>query len=197
MGIESAEKGSWLYHLTKLRNLDSIIQNGLESRRLLLHKGVIFEDVANADIMSKRTELGLDKYIPFHFHPYSSFDVAVKSKYCDEDFIYICVNRDLAKNNKFKILPKHPLTIEECNLYEYEEGFKLIDWNTLTQKGLDNDYAKHVKMAECVTELIVPVNCFQSIAVKNAEIKAIVERKLLEKRADFSATHVNVRSYWF
>lgn len=197
MGIDSAKKGCWIYHLTKLKHLDSIIEYGLASRRLLIQNGVIFEDVADPGIMSKRTLLGLDKYIPFHFHPYSSFDVAVKSTYYKDDFMYICVNRELARQNKFKILPKHPLTIEECNVYEYDEGFDLIDWDTLTQKGLDDDYSKHVKMAECITELMVPIDCFQSIAVKNDDIKQKVEAKLIEKNANFPASHVNVRPYWF
>ena len=73
------QSGQLLYHLTKLSNLDSIIEHGLVSRGILERNGAAFADVADPEIMRKRKEFGLDTYIPFHFHPYSSFDVAVKT----------------------------------------------------------------------------------------------------------------------
>lgn len=108
MGIESAKNGKLLYHLTKLDNLKSIVENGLVPRKTLLESGVIFDDVANPDIINKRTQLGLDIYTPFHFHPYSSFDVAVKHTYLDDEFIYICITRNNARHNNFKNTSKAP-----------------------------------------------------------------------------------------
>ena len=118
MGLESAKNGKLIYHLTKLDNLESIIEHGLMSRKALKESGIEFGDVADSEIISKRTELGLDIYTPFHFHPYSSFDVAVKNKFSDIDFIYVCIHRDRAKEYNFKVLPKHPLSVKECELYE-------------------------------------------------------------------------------
>jgi hypothetical protein len=181
LGIESAKTGKLLYHLTRLENLPSILEHGLVSRQFLLDNQSDFEDVADPDIITKRTELGLDKYTPFHFHPYSSFDVAVKSTYSDEEFIYICITRKLARHNNFKILPMHPLSMDECILYEYDEGFEEIDWDTLTQKGLTSEYAKHVKMAECITELMIPSEHFKSVAVRNEKIKKRLKACLPKK----------------
>lgn len=48
--------------------------------------------------------------------------------------IYLCFDRELAKLNHFKILPIHPLSLDECVLYEYDEGFQKIDWDTLMEK---------------------------------------------------------------
>ena len=70
MGKVLTKDGKLLYHLTKLSNLDSIIQNGLMSRRDLECKGLLFEDVADPEILVKRNCYGLDRYIPFHFNPY-------------------------------------------------------------------------------------------------------------------------------
>lgn len=39
-------------------------------------------------------------------------------------------------------------------------------------------YYKQVRMAECLTDKVVPVNCFQSIAVRTQDVKVIVEQKL-------------------
>lgn len=172
------EKGKLLYHLTKLSNLDSIIEEGLASRKLLIENNVIFADVADPGIMDRRTEYGLDKYVPFHFHPYSSFDVAVKNDHRDEEFIYICIQRELARINNFLILPKHPLTLDEVILYRYDEGMAQIDWIAMERSSTESDYIHDVRMAECLTEKVVPINCFHSIAVKNEEIRQFVQKKI-------------------
>ncbi|GAA0753545.1 DarT ssDNA thymidine ADP-ribosyltransferase family protein [Clostridium sartagoforme] len=192
MGIKDTKKGKLIYHLTKLSNLDSILENGLLPRKTIIEEKMAFGDVANHEIISKRTELGLDIYTPFHFHPYSSFDVAVKNTYENEDFIYICISRSDAEYNNFKILPRHPLNMEECKLMDYAEGFEAIDWDTMHSKGRDDDYAKKVKMAECLTELTVPVECFQCIYVKDDETKKLVEKKLKDHGITEKPPYVDV-----
>lgn len=47
MGLEIAKEGKYLYHLTKLSNLDSILQYGLLSRRQILGRRIGFDDVAD------------------------------------------------------------------------------------------------------------------------------------------------------
>ena len=89
MGIEIAKNQNLLYHLTKLSNLKSIINHGMLPRRKVMEQRIQFGDIADAQIISKRQELGLDIYTPFHFHPYSAFDVAVKHTYQNEDMIYM------------------------------------------------------------------------------------------------------------
>ena len=184
--------GRLLYHLTKLSNLDSIIENGLVSRKILEDKAVTFADIADNDIMDKRKKFGLDKYIPFHFHPYSSFDKAVINKY-NEEFIYICITRELARNKNFFILPKHPLSIEEVEILDYDEGINSIDWEAMEKSSTESSYIKQVKMAECLTELVVPVECFTQIAVRNEEIKEEVEEKL--KIFGQAKPHVNIQPW--
>lgn len=197
MGLENAKRGKLLYHLTKYSNLESIIDNGLVSRKILKENKAVFGDVANPEIISRREELGLEKYIPFHFHPYSSFDVSVKSTFANEDLVYICIQRSLAISNEFKILPKHPLTVDECVLYNYNEGFDLIDWDTLMEVGRIDMYAKHVKMAECVTDLAIPIDCFQGIYVKSEIVKTKVIDLLDEKKIESHLPYVNTQPNWF
>lgn len=100
MGLKDAKEGKLLYHLTELKNLESIIDFGLVPRKILRENTVTFGDVADPEIIRKRESLGLDGYIPFHFHPYSAFDVAVKKTHAGEEMIYICITRNLARRNK-------------------------------------------------------------------------------------------------
>lgn len=171
MGIDNVKSGKLIYHLTKVDNFESILENGMLPRKLVLEQGLAFEDIADREIINKRTLLGLDKYIPFHFHPYSAFDVAVKNTYDAQRMIYMCMKREVARFNNFVILPKHPLSAEECVLHDYDEGFELIDWNVLQTKNLNTNYAREVKMAECLTDKIIPIDCFYIIYVPSGEIR--------------------------
>ena len=197
MGIETAKTGKLLYHLTKLDNLESIIKYGLLPRKKVIEQKINFGDIANSEIISKRTELGLDAYTPFHFHPYSAFDVAVKHTYQEQDMIYLCLERELARMNRFKILPLHPLSAEECILYDYDEGFQRIDWGTMMEKNRTDDYAKHVKMAECLTEKIIPINYFICIYVPSEDVKEKTIYILNENGVDFPPPFINAIGVWF
>lgn len=197
MGIETAKTGKLLYHLTKLDNLESIIKYGLLPRKKVIEQKINFGDIANLEIISKRTELGLDAYTPFHFHPYSAFDVAVKHTYQEQDMIYLCFDRELARMNHFKILPLHPLSAEECVLYDYDEGFQRIDWGTMMEKNRTDDYAKHVKMAECLTEKIIPINHFKCIYVASEDVKEKTIFILNENGVDFPPPFINAMGVWF
>lgn len=197
MGIETAKTGKLLYHLTKLDNLESIIKYGLLPRKKVIEQKINFGDIANPEIISKRTELGLDAYTPFHFHPYSAFDVAVKHTYQEQDMIYLCFDRELARMNHFKILPLHPLSAEECVLYDYDEGFQRIDWGTMMEKNRTDDYAKHVKMAECLTEKTIPINHFRCIYVASEDVKEKTIFILNEDGVDFPPPFINAMGVWF
>lgn len=194
MAINNIRRGKLLYHLTELENLPSIIEHGLLPRKYA--KQFKFKDVANQEIIEKRSKFNLDEYTPFHFHPYSAFDVAVKSEHKDDNLIYICIRREVARANGFKILPKHLLSISECTLYEYDEGFNKIDWEAMQTPGNENEYVKHVKMAECITDLMIPVDGFASIYVKDDETKELVESLLNKNDVDFPPPFVNVQK-WF
>lgn len=163
--------GKLIYHLTKLDNLDSILENGLRSRAELLGDQEDFCDVADSDIIKEREEMELDSLVPFHFHPHSAFDVIVKKTYSKDEFIYITLQREFAKKNDFKILTMHPLA-KGVELYDdYNEGFNKIDWDTMEKKGCKLDYTKHVKMAECLSVQRIEAKDFLQICVKDKDTK--------------------------
>ena len=197
MGIETAKNQNLLYHLTKLSNLKSIIDHGMLPRRKVIEQRLGFGDIADAQIISKRQELGLDSYTPFHFHPYSAFDVVVKHKYQNEDMIYLCITRRKAQFDNYKILPKHPLSVSECQLYNYDEGFEKIDWETLQEKNRLDGYAKQVKMAECLTEKTIYINEFYCMYVKSDIVRDKVIRILNDNGVDFMPPNIYIQEVWF
>lgn len=160
------KNGKLLYHLTHIDNLDSIIENGLLSRNDVLKRGLLKEDVANPEILSKRQINGLDEYIPFHFHPYTAFDVAVKGQEASK-FVYITYFRDKAECNNFQIVPRHPLN-GRFEIYSYKEGFNQIEWDLMEKNqsevlSSELEHHKEVRMAECLSEEFIPSNDFAYI----------------------------------
>jgi hypothetical protein len=188
----NARDGKLLYHLTALDNLPSIIENGLLPRSVLLNNNVPFCDVANSAIIFERQDL--DKYTPFHFHPRTPFDYAVKLNNPNISFVYLCLQRDIAKDNDFLILPQHPLSTLKPQLYNYEEGFSLIDWDAMAQSSSFSSTAHSTHMAECLTEKPIPVNCIQQIGVKDEQTKYIVEEMLQD--VDGTLPYINIQP-WF
>lgn len=197
MGLEGVREKKLLYHLTKASNMESIINHGLVPRRYLLEQNMFFGDVADREIITKRKELDLDRYTPFHFHPYSAFDVAVKNTYSTEKFVYICIKRALAEFENFKILIKHPLSQQECILYDYMEGIRSIDWDTMEKAGATDEYSRNVKMAECLTYKRIPAELFQCVYVPNEETKQYIEELFQNKGITEQPPYVNIQPNWF
>ena len=115
----------------------------------------------------------MDEYIPFHFHPHTAFDLAVKKQHANDEMMYICISRKLARKNNFKVLPKHPLSLEDYQLYDYEEGFKRIDWDTMAKIGLTDSDSKQTKMAECLSAKVIPGRLFSVFLCSIRTIKGI------------------------
>lgn len=197
MGLEGVRDKKLLYHLTKVDNMKMIVNYGLLPRKWLLKHKMLFGDVADPQIISKREELGLDIYTPFHFHPYSAFDVAVKNTYSTEKFAYICIKRALAEFNNFKILIKHPLSQQECILYNYVDGIKNIDWDTMEKVGGIDEYSRNVKMAECLTDKCIPAELFQCVYVPDKETQQYIEKLFQDKGILEQPPYVSIQSKWF
>ncbi|MCD7810260.1 MAG: DUF4433 domain-containing protein [Ruminococcus sp.] len=177
----SIRDGKLIYHLVPLDSLKSIIEHGLMSRDDLNNNKISYTDTANKDILQERKRLGLSQYIPFHFHIHTAYDTAVKNANPNIVFAYICLHRDSAKRENFKVLPIHPASNERPDLYDYNEGFEAIDWHTMEltnreaeNEGIDSRYHKQVRMAECLAFSPVPVNRFFSINVPDEKAKEYV-----------------------
>ncbi|HED6253334.1 TPA: DUF4433 domain-containing protein [Enterobacter cloacae] len=175
-----------LYHLTSMNNLNSILQNGLMSRFEL--KGD-FEDVADADILEGREKYELHKMVPFHFFAKNPFDGSVLNNNRKKKFCLITVRRDYAKTNKWKIIPTHPLSKSgDFEIYNYEEGFKKINWDLMNERDYSDSKCKSVCMAECLSIKTVKPDYFFSIFVKDDKDKKQVDDLLKRMRLDIFVT---------
>lgn len=163
---------SFLYHLTCIDNIDSIITNGLCSRSLL---GNNFIDVADSEIIQGRGIQTLETMVPFHFFSNNPFDGRVKADHEDKVFCLIAVHRKFARENNWKIIPQHPLASTGLRLMDYDSGFAAINWELMNKRDYKNIECKSVCMAECLSPETVEAKNFASFYVNDDKSKKHVE----------------------
>ncbi|MFV3416078.1 DarT ssDNA thymidine ADP-ribosyltransferase family protein [Pseudomonas nitroreducens] len=174
------EQQKWIYHLSSMENLESILSHGLISRSKLRSASHTFCDVADPEILEGRAQNGLDQYVPFHFFSNNPFDGRVQSSRRDEEFFYICVTRETAKNSGYSILPTHPLAKEHPQLFDYENGFQRIDWQRMNTRDYKDQETKLVCMAECLSPATVPPQDFDTLLFKNTAQEAQAKKIALK-----------------
>lgn len=179
------QTGKLLYHLTDIKNLDSILADGLKPRSELTG----FTDVADPEILEKRKKLKLEEQVPFHFFGRNPFDGGVQVANPDKDFVLITVTRALARNNNWKVIPRHPLADDDITLMDYDDGFAAIDWAKMNERKYTDSESKSVCMAECLSPSTVASNRFFSIYVKDACVESEVFKLLNKARLTL---HVNI-----
>lgn len=174
------ESQAFLYHLTCLDNLESILTSGLMSRSALRGR---FVDVADGEIINGRQAYNLQSMVPFHFFAKNPFDGRVLKSHTKKDFCIITVSRELAKRLNWKIIPQHPLaTGKIVELLDYVPGFEKIDWELMNKREYANAACKSVCMAECLSPNIVMPSNFAWIFVKDETCKQRVEGLLATKK---------------
>lgn len=181
-----------LYHLTSLENLESILLYGLLSRNDIDD----FDDVADSDIIDFRKSNELTQYIPFHFFARNPFDGRVQKNYPNKDFIYICISRDFAKKNNFKIIPRHPKSLKDLILYNYCDGYELIEWDIMDRRDYSDRDCRHICMAECLSPNLINPQNFTNVFVKNDDIKRFVKELCIEV-LNSCPFYINVNSNMF
>lgn len=198
------EEGKLLYHLTTLDVFESIVVNGLLSRGELEQRGIYFVDTANHSILNERERLNLVNYVPFHFHPHTNYDTYVKNNNREKAFLYLCLHRSYAHNHGFSVLPIHPTSTDQPNIYSFDDGMASIDWSIMNLKKTDtlpiNVTERQrilVRMAECLSPVSIPISDFHSIIVRDDECANFVRGILCRYNIDTNPPYIDVNSIYF
>lgn len=198
------QDGKLLYHLTTLDVFESIVVNGLLSRNELYRRRLAFVDTANHEILAERERLDLSGCIPFHFHIHTSYDTYVKEQHKDKSFIYLCIHRNYANRNNFYILPIHPTSTEQPQIFNYNEGIEKIDWTTMEMNVIDAQrnfvdarYHKQVRMAECLSPNPIQIDDFHAIIVKDENSRRIVNKIFIKYGVTTNPPYIDVNSKYF
>ncbi|GAB2586224.1 DarT ssDNA thymidine ADP-ribosyltransferase family protein [Nitrincola alkalisediminis] len=186
------QNGKLLYHLTALDNLESILQNGLQSRAALQENK--FEDVADSEILKSRQQHGLDQFVPFHFFAKNPFDYGVQRTHHDKNFVLVTVHRTVAQANKWKVIARHPLAEEGYEIFDYDDGIAVIDWALIAKRDYNDRACKVACMAECLSPSTVPAEKIFSVYVKTEAARVVVKDWADKYKV---VRHINLQSHMF
>lgn len=173
-----------VYHLTSLANVSSILDRGLLPRSAVNE----FHDIADSEILSARSKLGLENYVPFHWFARNPFDGRVQKDRPQDKFVLISVRRSLARGRGWKIIPRHPLANEDIQLYDYDEGFDEIDWDVMDRRNYKDALGKSVCMAECLSPTIVSIEDFFCLYVPTEDIENAVQEEIQSRKLVLGVT---------
>ena len=73
----------------------------------------------------------------------------------------------------------------------------MIDWDILTRVGQNDEDARQIKKAECLSPLVIPVDAFQCIYVSSKETENKVADMLKQKGVIFPPPFITVMPQWF
>jgi hypothetical protein len=172
--VRNIKEQKLLYHLTSVENLDGIFKDGLKPRATLSG----FTDVADPEILKKRQLQQLDDYVPFHWFAGNPFEGAVQRRMPDAQFVLISVYRSTAKQNGWKIVPRHPLAGDSIQLLDYEQGFEAIEWDIMSCREYHDPNCKSIRMAECLAPGGVKTDDFFKIFTPNESVDALCLAKM-------------------
>lgn len=193
--MAKVKEGKLLYHVTALENMESILTEGILSRVDVNNKRILQKDVADSEIIQKRKSLDILQYVPFHFFEKTPFTGTVFNNHTDTTFCTITIRRDFARRNNFKICTAHPLSKNpEAEVFDYDEGFAAIDWESLEKRDYHNERSKNVCMAECLAISPVKPKDFNSICVPTEGIKSKI-KELATKLLGIYSFHIDVRGW--
>ncbi|MGR7923233.1 DarT ssDNA thymidine ADP-ribosyltransferase family protein [Zobellella denitrificans] len=73
-----------------------------------------------------------------------------------------------------KLLPKHPLARQKFKLYDYQDGFREIDWELMNERDYHDPHCKGVCMAECLSPSPVSPSDFFKIYAPTDQVRQTV-----------------------
>lgn len=171
IGAQNIQEQSFLYHLVKLNEVETLFKNGLRPTQ----------------------QIGTKNYLSFEFYPYAPSILAVQKAHPEDIYVYFCISRERAAELGYQILIQDPKQHTQ-NLYRYEEGFLRIDWKSMEQMSDEN---KEMKITQCVSDTVLAYEEIQNIFVPDDKTAANVEKFSQKSGVDRKKISINASRRMF
>jgi len=175
---------NFLYHMTHIANLDSILKYGL-----LAHNNPYKQqDISNKQVNSRRSHREtiyyrkVHDYVPFYFNPRNAMLYRNLQKYGD-DIIILKFRRELLLQKDTIFTNKNAST----DSVKYFNNFKDLDklnWKYIWSSswydrilGINDEIIKKTMMAEVLVYNRVSIDYLEGIVCKSKEMKLKLEEK--------------------
>lgn len=188
MATANNYKDKYIFHFTDIRNLDSIIKNGLLCTNIKNKNGITHKNIANTNIQNRRATMKVPvgpggcvhDYVPFYF---SSINPMLLKKLNEKNvdqplIIYLCVKVDRLDKNDAIFTDASANTNVPPTFYDDVKDLDKLDWNLIESKKwkTPNDEGRHKKMAEALIHNRIGIEDVDAIVVCNNYVKEEVEK---------------------
>lgn len=187
------EQHTWrcFFHMTDIRNLDSIIKNGLLSTNKKNAAGIEHKNIANMTIQSRRAEMDVPcgrggkvhDYVPFYFSSLNPMLLGVlNTKNQDQPFIiYLCLKISKLESLSAVFTDASANTSTPPNFYDNTADLCNLSWDLIDCRKWKyaEENERHRKMAEALIYERVDFSEIDAIVVYNEWVKKDVT-KILE-----------------
>lgn len=179
MAIPDIHNWRYIFHFTDVRNLDSIIKNGLLCTNEKTEKGIQHQGIANATIQERRAKMDVPvgkkgkvhDYVPFYFSSMNPMLLTLLNhKNVDQNLIvYLCVKIQRLEQDDAVFTDASANTVTPPNFYDDTTNLDKLNWDLIDSRkwGGWNDDDRHSKMAEALIYKKVDVNEVDAIVVYN------------------------------
>lgn len=210
-----SENYSWryLFHFTDIRNLDSIIRNGVLCTNENNKRGIEHHNIANKTIQERRASMDVPvgprgkvhDYVPFYFSSMNPMLLKkLNEKNVDQQFIvYFCVKIQRLEKDDAVFTDASANTNEPPTFYDDVDDLDKLNWQAIDKKswGVVSDEERHKKMAEALIHKRVDIREIDAILVFNDGIKEAVkivfEENGIESPAIIIDGDARVKNYHF
>lgn len=188
MAIANNYKNKYIFHFTDIRNLDSIIKNGLLCTNIKNKNGITHRNIANTNIQNRRAKMQVPvgpkgkvhDYVPFYFSSINSMLLKkLNEKNVDQPLIiYLCVKIDRLDKDDAVFTDASANTNVPPTFYDDVKDLNKLNWELIDSKkwSVPTDEDKHKKMAEALIYNRVGIEEVDAIVVYNDCAKKKVEK---------------------
>ncbi len=188
MPIPEDHKWRYIFHFTDIRNLDSIIKNGLLCTNEKNKRGIEHHNIANMTIQERRANMDVTAgpggkvhdYVPFYFSSINPMLLTLlNQKNVDQNLIiYFCIKVQRLDQNDAVFTNYSANTAIPPIFYDDTSYLAELNWNLIDYRGwkAGTDEEKHKKMAEAMIHNRVGIQEIDAIVVYNECAKKYVEK---------------------
>ncbi len=194
MAIPDEHKGKYIFHFTDVRNLDSIVKNGLLCTNKMNELGIEHLNIANQDIQERRANMDvtvgpsgkIHDYVPFYFSSINPMLLSkLNQKNCDQNLIiYLCIKINRLDKDDAVFTNSSANTAAPPTFYDNPSHLDDLDWELIFNRkwGGWTDDEKHRKMAEAFIHTKLEVSEIDAIVVYNDDVKKMVKQVFDENK---------------
>lgn len=188
------EQHTWRYffHMTDIRNLESIIDNGLLSTNKKNELGIKHVNIANMSIQNRRVIMDVPcgqkgkvhDYVPFYFSSLNPMLLGVlNKKNQDQPFlIFLCLKISKLETLSAVFTDASANTMEPPHFYDDVADLDKLSWELIDSKkwSYADEDERHKKMAEALVFEKVDFSQVDCIVIYNEWVKNQVDKILKE-----------------